>query len=163
MNHTLIVSNISITKAITKLTSMNAYFGSTTLIRNDTLKSIKNSKTIGKNQFTQLWAVNKYDYKKFDILFIQESPWFFICTIPSSSSKERDSIVGAPNHSDWLTFSRLLNNNGNYPKIISYINTRLFHIHFSLRKDIFNYKNINCFFFFNNSDIFFIINIYSDD
>ena len=54
MNHTLIVSNISITKAITKLTSMNAYFGSITLIRNNTLKSIKNFKIIGKNQFTQL-------------------------------------------------------------------------------------------------------------
>ena len=89
MNHTLIVSNISITKAITKLTSMNAYFGSITLIRNNTLKSIKNFKIIGKNQFTQLWAVSKYDYKKFDIFFIQESPWFFICTISSSVTTQR--------------------------------------------------------------------------
>jgi len=35
-----------------------------------------------------------------------------------------------------------------------------FHI---LRKDIFNYRDICCFFFFNNGDTFFIINIYSDN
>ena len=35
-------------------------------------------------------------------------------------------------------------------------------MHFSLRKDIFNHKDICCFFFFNNGDIFFIINIYSN-
>ena len=34
---------------------------------------------------------------------------------------------------------------------------------FSPRKNIFNYKNICCFFFFNNSDIFFMINVYSDN
>jgi len=36
-------------------------------------------------------------------------------------------------------------------------------MHFSLRKDIFNYKDICCFSFFNNSSIFFMINIYSDN
>ena len=34
---------------------------------------------------------------------------------------------------------------------------------FSLRKNIFDYKDINCFSFFNNSNIFFMINAYSDD
>ena len=36
-------------------------------------------------------------------------------------------------------------------------------MHFSLRKNIFNHKNICYFSFFNNSDIFLVINIYSDD
>ena len=36
-------------------------------------------------------------------------------------------------------------------------------MHFSLRKDVFNYKDICCFSFFNNGLIFFIINIYSDN
>ena len=35
-------------------------------------------------------------------------------------------------------------------------------MHFSLWKDIFNYRDICYFFFFNNGTIFFIINIYSD-
>jgi len=38
------------------------------------------------------------------------------------------------------------------------------HMCFSLRKDIFNHKDINCFSFFNNSDILFmIINVYSNN
>jgi len=34
---------------------------------------------------------------------------------------------------------------------------------FALKKNIFNYKDIYCFFFFNNSDPFIMINVYSDD
>jgi len=34
---------------------------------------------------------------------------------------------------------------------------------FTLRKNIFNHKDICCFFFFNNGEIFVMINIYSDD
>ena len=41
--------------------------------------------------------------------------------------------------------------------------TTLSHLHFSLHKDIFNYKDINCFSFFNNNNIFFMLNIYSDN
>jgi len=33
----------------------------------------------------------------------------------------------------------------------------------SLRKDIFDHKGISCFSLFNNGNIFFMINIYSDD
>ena len=36
-------------------------------------------------------------------------------------------------------------------------------MYFSLRKNIFNHKNICYFYFFNNSNNFFMINIYSDD
>ena len=36
-------------------------------------------------------------------------------------------------------------------------------MYFYLRKDVFNYKDICCFSFFNNGSIFFMINIYSDD
>ena len=53
--------------------------------------------------------------------------------------------------------------NNDYPRIISYINIRLSYIYFSLRKDIVNHKDINCFSFFNNSDIFFMINVYSNN
>jgi len=46
----------------------------------------------------------------------------FICTILSSSNKKGDRVVGAPNHPDWLTFSRPSTNNNNYPRVILYIN-----------------------------------------
>jgi len=44
-----------------------------------------------------------------------------------------------------------------------YINIWLLHLCFSLRKDIFNHKNICCFSFFNNSNLFFIISVYYDN
>jgi len=36
--------------------------------------------------------------REFDIIFIQEPPWSFIWSIPSSSNKEEEEMVGAPNH-----------------------------------------------------------------
>ena len=36
-------------------------------------------------------------------------------------------------------------------------------MYFALRKNIFNHRDICYFSFFNNDDIFFIINVYSDD
>ena len=100
--------------------------------------------------------------KKFDIIFIQEPPWSFVKLIPSSLSKEEDSLVNTSNHPDWIIFSRSPTNNNYSPRVISYINICLSHLYFSLQKDIFNHRNICCFSFFNNGDIYFIINIYSD-
>ena len=48
-------------------------------------------------------------------------------------------------------------------RVITYINIKLISLRFSLRKDIFNYHNINLVSFFNQSIICFILNIYSDD
>ena len=101
--------------------------------------------------------------KDFDILFIQKPSWSFVCTIPSSSNEDEDRIVGVPNHPDWIIFSRPLIDNNNYSQVISYIITYLSYMQFSLRKNIFNHKDICYFSFFNNSDIFFMINVYSDD
>lgn len=48
-------------------------------------------------------------------------------------------------------------------RALTCINTKLTRLHFSLRKDIINYKDINLNFSFNNSSIYFLINIYSDN
>jgi len=101
--------------------------------------------------------------KEFDIIFIQKPLLLFICTILSSSNKKEDRVVRAPNYPNWLTFSKSSTDNNNHTRVISYINTWLFYIHFSLRKDIFDHKDINCFSFFNNDDIFFMVNAYSYD
>ena len=50
-----------------------------------------------------------------------------------------------------------------YSRVITYINTWLIQLYFSLRKNIINYMDINLILFFNNSIIFFIINVYSDE
>ena len=48
-----------------------------------------------------------------------------------------------------------------YPRVIIYINVRLSSFRFSLRKDIIH-KDILLASFFNDNDIFWIMNIYSD-
>jgi len=58
-------------------------------------------------------------------------------------------------------FFRPNTNDYDYLRVVTYI--CLTTMHFSLRKDIFNYKDICCFSFFNNSSIFFMINIYSNN
>ena len=54
-------------------------------------------------------------------------------------------------------------NNNEYPRVITYINIWLIQLYFSLRKKIINNRNLNLILFSNDSIIFFIINIYSDE
>ena len=63
----------------------------------------------------------------------------------------------------WILFARNSNNENKHPKVLTYINIKHTRLCFSLRKDIINYKNINLVSFFNNSFMYFLINIYSDN
>jgi len=60
--------------------------------------------------------------KDFDIIFIQELPWSFIQSISSSSNEKGDSLVGASNHSNWVTFAKSPLNNNDSSRVILYIN-----------------------------------------
>ena len=53
-------------------------------------------------------------------------------------------------------------NNNDYSHIILYINIHLINLHFSFWKEIFNHRDICCFSLSNNSNILFLLNIYSD-
>jgi len=79
----------------------------------------------------------------FNIIFIQEPPWSIIRFISSSSNKEGEELVGIPNHSNWIIFSRNPTNSQDLPRVITYINTRISFLHFSLYKDIFNHRDIS--------------------
>ena len=46
--------------------------------------------------------------------------------------------------------------------MITYVNIRLLYFWFSLCKDIFNHSDISLILFFNNNNIFSLMNIYSD-
>ena len=98
----------------------------------------------------------------FDIIFIQEPSWSFIYSLLSSKNSEGEELVGVPNHPNWMTFSRNITNSCDLPRVITYINIRLMPLCFSLCKDIFNYWDISCVFFFNCSLVYFLINVYSD-
>jgi len=101
--------------------------------------------------------------KNFNIIFIQESTWLVIRTIPSLTSEEDKEVIGTPNYPSWIIFMRYNSNSSEYLRVLIYINLRLTHLYFSLRKDLINYKYINLICFFNCGIIYFIINIYSDN
>ena len=98
----------------------------------------------------------------FDIVFIQELSWLTIHTISSLKNRDGEELVRALNHSNWLTFTNTSSSINDYLRVIIYINIRLFSFQFSLHKDIYNHRDILLVLFFNNNDILFLINIYSD-
>ena len=100
--------------------------------------------------------------QNFDIIFIQEPLWTILRTIPSSTNSEGISLLGVSNHPNWLTFAREPCLTNDFPRVIIYINIRLFSFCFSLQKNIINHHDILLASFFNNSIVYWIMNIYSD-
>jgi len=77
-------------------------------------------------------------------------------------NSEAISLLGIPNHSNWLTFAREPCSTNNSPRVVIYINVRLSSLHFSLQKDIINHQDILLTSFFNDNIIHWVMNIYSD-
>jgi len=59
-------------------------------------------------------------------------------------------------------FIRPNTNESDNPRVVIYINIRLSSLQFSIWKDIIDHRDILLASFFNNGDIFWLINIYSD-
>jgi len=118
------------------------------------------SQNIQKNNFiiNTILEVNQ----DFDIIFIQEPLWTTIRNIPSTTNAKDTSLIGVPNHPNWLTFIRNPCSTNDLLRVISYINTQLSSFRFSLHKNIINHQDILLVFFFNNNTIFWVINVYSD-
>ena len=73
-----------------------------------------------------------------------------------------EDLVSVQNHLNWLMFVRNPTNKNNIPRVVTYINIRLSSLHFSLQKDILNYKDLLLVSFSINNDFFFLMNVYSD-
>ena len=118
------------------------------------------SQNVQKNNFliNIILEVNQ----NFNIIFIQEPSWTKIRTIPSPENCKGIPLVGILNHPNWLTFTKELCSTINSPRVVIYINVRLSSFQFSLCKDVINHRDILLASFFNNSNIFWIMNIYSD-
>ena len=71
--------------------------------------------------------------------------------------------MDTPNHPLWIMFIRQYINSNKHPRVFTYINIRIIHLWFSLRKNLINHKDINLIFFFNRNIICFIFNVYLDD
>jgi len=98
----------------------------------------------------------------FNIIFIQEPSCSSICSIPSLSNCKGDTLVDMVNHPNWLTFVRPNTTKFDYPRVVIYINIRLSSFQFSIHKDIIDYRDIFLASFFNNRELFWLMNIYSD-
>ena len=118
------------------------------------------SQNVHKNAFIVNTILEIYSH--FDIILIQEPSWSIVHLIPSSSSSEGEVLVGAPHHPNWLSFARPSSSQLDFPRVLAYINICLSSLHFSLRKDIINYRDILLISFFSNNICSFIMNIYSD-
>ena len=70
--------------------------------------------------------------------------------------------MGSNYHPNWMTFARIPSNDKDFPRVLVYVNIHLSALHFLLRKDIFNHRDVSLISFFNNNICFYILNIYSD-
>ena len=98
----------------------------------------------------------------FNIIFIQELSWTYICSIPSLSNYDSEELVGVLNYPNWITFSRTLTQSHDSLRVIIYINTHILFLYFSLHNDLFNHRDISCISFFNHGLIYYLFNVYSD-
>ena len=97
-----------------------------------------------------------------DIIFIQEPPRSLIWYIPSHSNPLGYLFYSTSNHLEWILFIYQDMLQDNYARVATYINKHLSRMRFALQLDIVNYCNINILAFYNNQDVNFIINVYSD-
>ena len=98
----------------------------------------------------------------YNIILIQEPPWSEIHKIPSMLCSEGEPLMGSYHYPNWITYTRIPLIDSNFPRVIAYVNICLSSLHFLLRKDIINHRNIGLISFFNNNVCFYILNVYSD-
>jgi len=98
----------------------------------------------------------------FDIILIQEPPWSKIHKIPSSLNCEGNPLMGSNHHPNWMIYARFPSNNKDFPRVLVYVNIRLSTLHFLLRKDIFNHRDVSLISFSINNICSYILNVYSD-
>ena len=124
------------------------------------LKNLKIfSQNVRKNNFI-INMILEVNYN-FNVIFIQEPSWTTIRSIPSLDNCEGIPLVDVVNYPNWLIFTRESNMANDFLRVIIFINIRLSFFYFSFHKDIVNHRNILVS-FFNNSNIFWIMNVYSD-
>jgi len=78
----------------------------------------------------------------YDILFIQEPPWNFIRFAPSTSSPGGQKVVGAPIHPEWIQVVQFPQDSEQTPRVMCFIHSRLSRLHFALRRNIVDHRDI---------------------
>ncbi|PPQ93993.1 hypothetical protein CVT25_009841, partial [Psilocybe cyanescens] len=121
------------------------------------------------HRFNQLWHVEKYRQDEsnhpgpsvYDIVFIQEPPWRFVRTAPSTSRKSGDDVIGAPLHPSWLPMVRNPEPDTR-PRVMAYVSNRLKEFCPSMRRDLIDHRDVLILSLFANGQSYNLMNIYSD-
>ena len=74
----------------------------------------------------------------------------------------QEPLYGTPNHPEQTLYIRQDVAQDNYARVTTYVSKCLSKLRFALCLDIVNHCNINVLFFYNEQDVNFMINVYSD-
>ncbi|CAA7267579.1 unnamed protein product [Cyclocybe aegerita] len=74
---------------------------------------------------------------------------------------EGDEVIGAPKHPDWLQMVRI--KEGEVPRVIAYVSTRLSRYRPAMRRDIVDHRDILVLSLFSGGEALNLMNVYSDD
>ena len=99
----------------------------------------------------------------YNILFIQEPPWNFIQFAPFTTSPSGQEVIGTAIHPEWTQVVQFLQDSKQTPRVMCFIHSRLPRLHFALRRDIVDHRDIQLLFFSNRGRCQFFMNVYSDD
>ncbi|CAA7267352.1 unnamed protein product [Cyclocybe aegerita] len=81
---------------------------------------------------------------------------------PSGSKyMEGDEVIGAPKHPDWLQMVHI--KEGEVPRVLAYVSTRLSRYRPTMRRDIVNHRDILVLSLFSRGEVLNLMNVYSDD
>ncbi|CAA7269043.1 unnamed protein product [Cyclocybe aegerita] len=74
---------------------------------------------------------------------------------------EGDEVIGTPKHPDWLQMVRI--KEGEVPRVIAYVSTRLSRYRPAMRRDIVDHRDILVLSLFSGGEVLNLMNVYSDD
>ena len=98
----------------------------------------------------------------FDILFIQEPPWWLIRHAPSATDREGTEVTGAPHHPQWLSLAPPVAP-GSRPRVMTYVSRRLDTLRPTFHRDLIDDRDVMMLSLFVGNEPIHLINVYSDD
>jgi Endonuclease-reverse transcriptase len=100
-------------------------------------------------------------YENYDLLFLQEPPWWYIRAAPSSSSRDGTDVISGPLNPNWGCLVRP-SGLDSPPRIMVYFSNRIANLRPGLCRDLVNHRDILLFSLGLGEDTLFYANVYSD-
>jgi Endonuclease-reverse transcriptase len=98
-------------------------------------------------------------YENYDLLFLQEPPWWYIRAAPSSSSRDGTDVIGGPLNPNWGCLVRLLGLDSP-PRVMVYFSNHIANHRPGLHRDLVDHRDILLFSLGLGGDTLFYANVY---